>query len=321
MARIALLKLFLLFQMTHVSFFWLKPENDKIVKGLESEFCGLVQNAIKQDKLTLPPIPNVLIRLQQLCKNEDTSLNDIAELLLDDPGIAAYIIKISNTMMFNRRNIVCHDIYAAVSRLGMYRVRDIITAKAIEELKTRHLFCQEGNQLLTQSAIRSRQLAATMALIANGLATHPEFPKAVEPEKALLAGLFADIGLFSLVHEYQAYLDGGNYLDLDIAKYVFEHSCQEASMMILKHWGFDDDYLEVASNRPAPYRATMKEHIYLDIARMAHYLLLFKNNDDAIDEHHVEMDLAAAEVIYELTNLPDPDFNHRLKTVFKNSGF
>ncbi|AJR09262.1 HDOD domain-containing protein [Photobacterium gaetbulicola] len=306
--------------MTHVSFFWLRPENDMIIKGLESEFCSLVKSAVQKDRLILPPIPSVLNKLQQLCNDDETTVRSVADLLIDDPGITAYIVKISNTMMFNRRNVVCHDIYTAVSRLGIFRVRDIITAKAIEELKLRYHFSQECNQLLKQSAIRSRQLAATMALISHGLATHEELPKKIEPEKALLAGLFADIGLFSLIHEYQAYLDSGNYLDIDIAKYVFQHSCQEASKVILKHWGFDDDYLEVATNQLLRSRSSNDDTGYLDVARMAHHLLMFKSNDDAIDEHHVELDLAGAEVMYELTNLPSQEFNQRLKTVISNSG-
>ncbi|MGF1686112.1 HDOD domain-containing protein [Photobacterium japonica] len=306
--------------MAHVSFFWLKPENDKIIKGLESEFYSRVKVAIQKNRLALPPIPAVLVKLQALCNCDSTTINDVAELLLDDPGLTAHIVSISNTMLFNRRNVICHDVFTSVSRLGIYRVRDIVTAKAIEDLKKRHLFSQECNQLLTHSAMRSRQLAATMALVAHGLANHDEFPKKIESDKALLAGLFADIGLFSLIHEYQAYLDSGNYLDLDIAKHIFEHSCQEVSLLILKHWGFDTDYLEVASNSRSPFRKDTAPSYYLDVARMANHLLLFKTNDDAIDDHHVEMDLADAEVMYELTNLSNAEFAHRLKIVMQNSG-
>ena len=307
--------------MAHVSFFWLKPENDKIIKGLESEFCSLVKNAVRQNRLTLPPIPDVLVKLHALCNAEDTTVRDVANLLLDDPSMAASVVTISNTMMFNRRNVICHDIQTAVSRLGILRVRDIITARAIEELKSKSNFSAECNSLLQQSAVRSRQLAATMALISQGLINHPETPKVVEQEKSLLAGLFADIGLFSLVHEYQSYLDSGNYLDIDIAKFVFEHCCQEASLIILKHWGFDNDYLEVASNTELPYRGQRPDTNYLDIARMANHLLLFKSNDEAIEEHEVELDLAGAEVMYELTNMPDAEFNFQLSNIIKDSGF
>ncbi|UXI00289.1 HDOD domain-containing protein [Photobacterium sp. TY1-4] len=307
--------------MAHVSFFWLKPENDKIVKGIQSEFCARVKDAIANNRLSLPPIPEVLARLQRLCELEDTTIRDVADVLLDDPGIAASMIKISNTIMFNRRNVVCHDIQTAVSRLGIMRVRDIVTAKAIEDLKTYGHFDSRCNQLLQQSALRSRQLAATMAVISQGLLSHPDSTARIEPEKALLAGLFADIGLFSLIHEYQAYLENGNYLDLNVAKFVFEHCCQDASLLILRHWGFDDDYLEVACNTSMPYRQQQPGTRYLDIARMANHLLMFKSNDEAIDDHHVELDLAGADIMYDLTNMPEAEFNQQLRDVIKESGF
>ncbi|PSW01136.1 HDOD domain-containing protein [Photobacterium lipolyticum] len=306
--------------MTHLSFFWLKPENEKIIKGLESEFCSLVKDAVRKNRLSLPPIPEVLAQLHTLCNADDTTVRDIADLLLDDPSLAASIVRTSNTIMFNRRNIICHDLQAAVSRLGILRVRDIVTAQAIEELKNKNHFGHECNLLLSQSAIRSRQLAGTMALICQGITKHSDKQLSLEPEKALLTGLLADIGVFGLINEYHSYLNHGNYLDLDIATYVFQQCCGEATSMVLKHWGFDDDYLEVASNKAMPYKEQYNKTSYLDIARMANHLLMFKDNDEAINEHHVELDLAGAEVMYELTNMPDADFESQIRNVMKDSG-
>ncbi|MDO6705741.1 HDOD domain-containing protein [Photobacterium sp. 1_MG-2023] len=307
--------------MSHVSFFWLKPENDKFLTGLQSEFHALVKNAIKTNRLKLPPIPDVLVELQALCNREDSTIRDAANVLLNDPGMAATVIKTSNTMMFNRRNIVCHDIQTAVSRLGILRVRDIITAKAVLDIKLNSSFDYECKTLLLKSAAQSRRLAGSMALITQHLLSHrPELK--IEPEKALLSGLFADIGLFSLIHEYQHYLDHGNFLDITFAKYVFEHCCNKASLDILKHWGFDQDYLEVASNkRIFPDYKREDDITYLDVARMANHLLLFKEDDDAIEEHDVELDLTGAEVMYDLTNLPDAEFNQQINHVLLASGF
>ncbi|NAW67198.1 HDOD domain-containing protein [Photobacterium halotolerans] len=307
--------------MPHVSFFWLKPENDKILTGLQSEFHALVKDAIKENRLKLPPIPDVLTELQTLCNRDDSTVRDAATILLNDPGMAATVIKTSNTMMFNRRNIVCHDIQTAVSRLGIIRVRDIITAKTVLDIKLHSSFDIECKSLLLNSATRSRQLAGSMALITQNLLQYrPELK--IEPEKALLAGLFADIGLFSLIHEYQSYLDSGNFLDINFAKYVFEHCCNKSSLDILKHWGFDEDYLEVACNKCFfPDHKKEDDITYLDVARMANHLLLFKNDDDAIDEHEVELDLAGAEVMFTLTNLPDDEFNSQINHVLLSSGF
>ncbi|MCG3863110.1 MULTISPECIES: HDOD domain-containing protein [unclassified Photobacterium] len=307
--------------MSHLSFFWLKHSRDHQIKALESEFCNLVKQSAQQNKLELPPIPDVLIKLHQLCNDDETTIHDVADLLLDDPALTATIIRTSNTVLFNRRNVICNDLLTAVSRLGLLRVRDIATAQAITELRkvqTENLAC---NQLLSQSAIRSRQFAGTMALICQSLIKHSEKPLKIEPEKALLTGLLADIGVFSLIYEYLNYIENDNYLDIDIAKYIFQETCKKTSLIVLKEWGFDNDYLEIASNKRQPYGNNNDTLSYLDIARMAHHLLLFKNNDDAIDENDVELDLVGAEVMYELTNLPTHEFNQRVKNVVRESGF
>ncbi|PSV22519.1 histidine kinase [Photobacterium leiognathi subsp. mandapamensis] len=307
--------------MSHLSFFWLKHSRDHQVKALESEFCNLVKQSAQQNKLALPPIPDVLIKLHQLCNNDDTTIHDVADLLLDDPALTATIIRTSNTVLFNRRNVVCNDLLTAVSRLGLLRVRDIATAQAIAELRKSQTENIECNQLLNQSALRSRQFAGTMALICQTLIKRSEKPLKLEPEKALLTGLLADIGVFSLIYEYLNYLKDGNYLDIDIAKFIFQETCTQTSLVVLKEWGFDDDYLEIASNKRMAYRTQQDSPTYLDIARMAHHLLLFKNDDDAIDENDVELDLLGAEVMYELTNLPNEEFHQRVKNIARESGF
>ncbi|MGR5470472.1 HDOD domain-containing protein, partial [Vibrio astriarenae] len=100
-----------------------------------SEFAQLVEQSISTGKISLPPIPDVVLKIQTLCTDESTTIVEIANALLEDPGLAAVVIRVANSVMFNRRNITCTDLTTAVSRLGILRVRDIVTAQAIEQLK------------------------------------------------------------------------------------------------------------------------------------------------------------------------------------------
>ncbi|ARR49667.1 HDOD domain-containing protein [Photobacterium damselae subsp. damselae] len=303
--------------MSHLSFFWLNPEHNKLIKGIESEFCNLVKTSIRNNQLTLPQIPTVLTRLQQACLRKDITVREVANIVIDDPALTAKIIRTSNAVLFNRRNIVCNDLSTAISRLGIMRVRDIATVQAIETLKFSYKKHEQCNKVLQHSAHRSRQLAGTMALICYSINQHPDSAEPLLPEKALLTGLLADIGLFSLLSEYQLYLKNGNYLDLDAALFIFQECCSDISPIILKHWGFDNDYQEVASNR----KLYSNDHInYLDIARMANHLLLMKNNDDAIHDHYIELDLLGAEVMYELSQLELSELNKQIHDIIKRCG-
>ncbi|EIO3971161.1 HDOD domain-containing protein [Vibrio vulnificus] len=306
--------------MEHLSFFWLPNNKDLLIQALETEFAQLVEQSLATGKVTLPPIPDVVLKIQQLCTQESTGINDVAECLLEDPGLAAIVIRVANSVIFNRRNITCTDLTTAVSRLGILRVRDIVTAQAIEQLKHSVNLNKECNAVLINSAAVSRQLGAVMVMVVNAFRKHAAAKyDYLEPEKALLVGLLADIGLFCLVNEYHLYLDKGNYLDQQIALQIFQTRCAATSKLVLENWEFDSDFVEVSSNQA--YRSQRQEVTYLDIARIANHLLMFRNQDERIDDHEVEFNLVGAEVLFELSNLSKDEFQEMVNQVLNSSGF
>ncbi|HFQ4803180.1 TPA: HDOD domain-containing protein [Vibrio vulnificus] len=306
--------------MEHLSFFWLPNNKDLLIQALETEFAQLVEQSLATGKVTLPPIPDVVLKIQQLCTQESTGINDVAECLLEDPGLAAIVIRVANSVIFNRRNITCTDLTTAVSRLGILRVRDIVTAQAIEQLKHSVNLNKECNAVLINSAAVSRQLGAVMVMVVNAFRKHAAAKyDYLEPEKALLVGLLADIGLFCLVNEYHLYLDKGNYLDQQIALQIFQTRCAATSKLVLENWEFDSDFVEVSSNQA--YRSQRQEVTYLDIARIANHLLMFRNQDERIDDHEVEFNLVGAEVLFELSNLSEDEFQDMVNQVLNSSGF
>ncbi|MGF1712291.1 HDOD domain-containing protein [Vibrio kagoshimensis] len=305
--------------MNHLSFFWLPQNKALLLQGIETEFSQLVGNSIATGKISLPPIPDVVLRIQQLCTQDSTGIVDVADCLLEDPGLTAIVIRVANSVVFNRRNITCMDIVTAVSRLGILRVRDIVTAQAIEQLKHSVNLNKVCNDILVQSAAVSRELGAAMVLVTNEFKhLRPDEYKYLEHEKSLLVGLLADIGLFCLVSEYHLYLEKGNYLDQDIALQIFQGQCSATSKLVLGHWGFDDDFLEVCSNEAKPSDEDVLS--YLAIARIANHLLMFRNQDERIDEHEVEFNATGAEVLYKLSNLSDVEFQSQINDVINTSG-
>ncbi|WP_375753799.1 HDOD domain-containing protein [Vibrio sp. HN007] len=305
--------------MNHLSFYWLPDNKDKLIESLETEFAFLVEQSIQTGKISLPPIPEVVLKIQQLSTSEDAGIPDIANCLIDDPGLAAVVIRVANSVIFNRRNITCTDLQTAVSRLGMMRVRDIVTAQAIEQLKHSADLNTDCNKILVDSAVNSRELAATMVMVTQSIKENAKGKyDYLEEEKALLVGLLADIGLFCLVNEYHLYLDKGNYLEQDLVMQILDSRCPETSELVLNHWKFDNDFLEVATNQE---KSEERQDIsYLDIARMANHLLMFRRDDEAIDDHQVEINTTGAEALYEISNLSEAEFRSKVSDVIQASG-
>ena len=47
---------------------------------------------------------------------------------------------------------------------------------------------------------------------------------------------------------------------------------------------------------------------------------MFRKKDDAIDDHNVEINSEGAEVLYQLSNLSEMEFNNKLSDVINASG-
>ncbi|WP_073603107.1 HDOD domain-containing protein [Vibrio aerogenes] len=306
--------------MNHVSFFWLPTDQQELFQAVETEFAQMVESSIQSGKFELPPIPHVVLDIQKLCLQESTTIADVADSLINDPSLTAVVLRVANSVIFNSRGITYSDINTAVSRLGIYRVRDIVTAQAIKQLKYSVHLRDECVQILRQSATNSRKLCAAMVLVIKSFQEiDPETYAYLEHDKALLVGLLADIGLFCLLNEYHNYLEQGNYLEHNLAMRIFESRCDRTSYYVLKTWGFDNDYLSVATSK----EVSEKEHdvSYLDIAKIAYHLLLFRDQDSDIDEHEVEINTTGAEVLYQLSNLSDSEFNTQISSIIHSSGF
>ncbi len=305
--------------MEHQSFIEIPATKERLIEKLESEFTTLVEQSIASGNISLPPLPDVVVKIQQLCLKNESAASDIAQYLLEDPGLSATILKVANSVIFNRRNVTCTDIAIAIRRLGILRVRDIVTAQAIEQLKHDTNLCSECNDILQKSATASRQLGATMALVVKEYqALQPEKYAYFECDKALLVGLLSDIGLFCLINQYHQFLNEGNYLDNQIAMHLFRTRCATISKLVLERWGFDNDFVEVAADEQLV--ASIEEVSYLDIARIANYLLMYRKHDENIDDLEIEFDVTGAEVIYNISTLSDKDFVSQLDFYLNATG-
>ncbi|MDC0609641.1 HDOD domain-containing protein [Vibrio sp.] len=306
--------------MDHVSFFWTPMHQQDMFGSVENDFCHMVDSSLENGKIVLPPIPNVVLEIQRLCTEDNTTIVDVSECLLNDPSLTAVVLRVANSVIFNRRNIVFSDVNSAVSRLGILRVRDIVTAQSIEQLKYSINLENSCKQILRQSAINSRELGATMVLIAKRFKEiNSNKYDYLEPDKALLVGLLADIGLFCLLSEYQMFLDRGNYIEKNMALRIFESKCSDISLHVLKCWGFDTDFQEVASNQSI----TQQGHSisYLEIAQLAYYLLLARKQDEDIDEPELELSVDGAQVLYDLSSKATHEFDALVSDVVNSSGF
>lgn len=303
--------------MDHLSLFWVYPDREKHLKAIETDFFQRIYRTIKEGTISLPPHPQIIIELQGMCKAPTLPLHEIAHLLLDDVPLTWAVIRSANSPLFaSKGHPPCYDIHLALSRIGTQGLQEIIR---VHQGGLDFPCAKECSTLLQTTAQLSREFASTMALLCKKLKSYDKDAHHLDVEKALLIGLLADIGIYSVINAYRIYCEEGNYLDFEIARHIFWRVNKETSHYILKNWDFDQDFINVASEHPV-HRLEEKIN-YFDIAKMANHLLMFRNKDKNIHEHEIELTLAGAETMYELTNLKDAEFQKQLHDVTHHCHF
>ena len=74
----------------------------------------------------LPASPRIFARLSALIKDEDTALDYISSLVKMDPGLAAQILRVTNSAYYGA-SIKVNDLETAISRIGFREVQKVLS--------------------------------------------------------------------------------------------------------------------------------------------------------------------------------------------------
>jgi HD-like signal output (HDOD) protein len=83
----------------------------------------------------LPAFPQVVIRVQEVLRNPNYSVQMIASPISSDPTLAARLLNMANSAAFNATGRVIIDLGVALTRLGAQKVYSVVLAHAIQEIR------------------------------------------------------------------------------------------------------------------------------------------------------------------------------------------
>ena len=160
-----------------------------LVSGLAAELSG--------DKLKLPSLPEVVIRIRNALAQPEFTVEELARLITPEPALVGSILTMANSVAFKRSGNETSDIKIAISRIGAGMVQTAATTFALRQLKESEEF-KGIEHLLEPEWRKSGQTAAAAYLVAQ------KFRK-VKPDEALVVGLIHNIGriyLYSRAPQY-----------------------------------------------------------------------------------------------------------------------
>ncbi len=188
---------------------------------------------LENNRLPLPTLPEVAIRVRDTVDNADVSIGEVSAIIETDAALSARIIQVANSALY--RGLSSPDnVNAAVMRMGLNTVRNLATSLVMKQL------FQATHPVVDRYLRTAWKLSTDVAALSAIIARHHTN---LEADSALLAGLTHSIGLSPILVKAESdptLLD--NTETLEIMLYDLYPA---VGAQILKNWGFNQQMIQV----------------------------------------------------------------------------
>ena len=214
-------------------------------------------NDLRDNRLTLPSVPDVAIKIRQALYDKKSNFRQISNIIASDPAITTKIIKTANSALYRSIHKI-DDCQMAVTRLGTKVTSQLVTSFSMKELFT----TKDKSLKKKMKSVwnHSREVAALSFVLAK---ITPGF----NAEHALLAGLLHDIGaipIISYADKHPEVMDNQDEFDC-----LVEELKGEIGAAILTKWNFSEDLVTTAKEAENWLRQPGEKPDYCDIIIVA----------------------------------------------------
>jgi len=202
----------------------------------EHAFLETLIQAIDNNRLTLPTLPEVAIRVRNAVERENSTAKQVAEIIATDAALSARMLQVANSPLYRGR-IPIDNLQLAVARLGVRLVRSLVISIIMQQIfqPTHDLLDKKFRQVWEESV----QIAAFSRVLAKDY-TH------LDNEQAMLGGLIHNIGalpVLAMAENYDELLENSAELDR-----VILALSPPIGSRILKQWDFPESLVLVTEH-------------------------------------------------------------------------
>lgn len=216
-----------------------------------------LEDAIATDRLELPTLPEVALRIRDTAQQPDISPAKLAGVVSEDPALAARFIRIANSPVFRAIRHI-DDLKQAISRIGIEYAANMAAGLAMEQMF----------QATTEHVDRKLRVvwahACEVAAVAGVLARN--FTR-LRPDQATLAGLVHSIGvlpILSFAEENPALIRDSFALET-----VIESLHGRLGQKILESWNFPED-LSMVPAHYTDFDRNVAQVDFVDLIMVSH---------------------------------------------------
>ncbi len=212
--------------------------------------------AIRNDELVLPTLPEVALRVCEAAEDPNVSIPDLSKAIGNDAALAARLIKVVNSPLL-RTNREITDLNMAISRLGINYTSNLATGLAMEQM------FQATSDVIDKKMRDVWSRSTEIASMCHVLCRH--FTRLM-PDQATLAGLVHQIGILAIL----TYAEESNALlkDSTSLNHVIDRIHPIIGEHILRAWDFPEQIASVPGNYLDFDRQSISVD-YIDIVQVA----------------------------------------------------
>ena len=222
--------------------------------------------ALQQDKLTLPTLPEVALKVREVAQDPDADIASITKVLSNDAALSARIIKVANSPLLRSAQPI-QDIKMAVSRLGLNYTANLATGLAMEQM------FQATSDIIDT---RMRDVWGKSTEVAGMCHVLCRAYTKLQPDQATLAGLIHKIGVLPILkfaeEVHTELLESAATLDL-----VINDLQGDVGTLILKTWEFPPELVAVPREY-VNFQRTVPKADYADLVMIANLQSLLGSN-------------------------------------------
>lgn len=213
------------------------PAGQRLAESLVAEVSGLVSP------------PDVCLRVAELVQDEDTSAEQLGELILRDPNLTARLLRLVNSAHYGLRGRV-DTVTRAITMIGLRDLYHLVLA--VSAVRS---FSSIPNSLVNMDTFWRHSIFT--GLIARGLARQA---RVLHPERLFITGLLHDIGslvLYFRLHELSCSLltqAAGDEDALHLAEQEalgFTHA--DLGALLLRQWSLPETMQEAVRLHHDPF--------------------------------------------------------------------
>jgi HD-like signal output (HDOD) protein len=228
----------------------------KQFKSVE-EFTNHVKEEIENNRLVLPSLPDIAMKVRDEVSKGDASAHELAKMIATDTALSARLIQVANSPLYKGTKEI-NNIQMAVARLGNNTVRTLVTSLIMQQM-----FCPT-TELLEEHFRTTWEQSINVSAISRALAA---LVPHLNADEAMLAGLIHQIGklpILMLVENIPEFRDSPSRMSK-----LLEKAHPAVGKIIMDSWNFPAELKPVAHQYVDFQRDSGSNADYVDVVQVA----------------------------------------------------